>query len=890
MERYGSECLKVGSQASSDNILLTNPVDLNAYEHLKISFDVGADDAPKVNWGKASQILVRLTNEKGTDINIDFAEFAYNLIRVYSDNKEIKAADFSINSSSEFEFEIIKKKSEEQYSFDITYRIGKNTYTANFPTVETGRVCIGFKSLYGNSLYIDNVLQTTSQSYEQPDKAAILKYLNKTNPSHPRIMLNDNRLDDIRSNINNDSRVNKWYRNIHNKADAALSTNVSKYELRDGERLLYVSRDVYANTVYPAFVYLIEGKEEYKERVWRELSAAADFEDWHPAHFLDTAEMTYAFAICYDWLYDYWSEEERQILRDAIKNLGLDAAKEAYDGTASYNKNVFGAYHNRIGWKNDPSNWGLVCNGGIACGAAAIISESDTVYCAKILEQSIKSIETPLSLYAADGSWSEGIGYRNYATKYLCYMISSIDNTLGTDLSCLGLEGIKNSAAYLIGHTGPCGIFNYGDCSEGSVGASTLFYFAEKLNTPDINAAALSVMDRFNQNGDIDSIIFYNPALGQSEGSFDSNMRFDNVGVAVGASSVSDPQANYIAIKGGPIGVTHGDLDAGSFIIDALGVRWSSDLGADAYTLSGYFETPRRYDYYRKRAEGHSTIVINPNGNPDQKYGTTAYITDFKSGSGGMCTVMDMTEQYSDNANNVTRAAALFDNNSKFIVRDTIKLKAEGDVYWFMQTARGIKLSADKKTLTLSSGNKHLMMILQSDCDTARFAYTSATPLSVSPNPSGQSANAGYKRISVISKGVKELNMQVVFIPYMDSDIPDVSKLPKLDSAKSVSDWDFESKEEDISVMIENSTGDSKRLAEGKNSLRVIDYKYNSDIVMAKYSGSGILKSTARFEGSDEAEGVFDITGDDYIKLFFWKCGTMEPQRNTMTIMKVGIH
>ena len=51
-------------------------------------------------------------------------------------------------------------------------------------------------------------------------------------------------------------------------------------------------------------LYRLEGKPAYAERAWQELDAAAHFPDWNPRHFLDTAEMTHAFAVAYDWLYD----------------------------------------------------------------------------------------------------------------------------------------------------------------------------------------------------------------------------------------------------------------------------------------------------------------------------------------------------------------------------------------------------------------------------------------------------------------------------------------------------------------------------------------------------------------------------------------------------------
>lgn len=77
-------------------------------------------------------------------------------------------------------------------------------------------------------------------------------------------------------------------------------------------------------------VYQVTGEEKYAARAWSELEAAAAFTDWNPDHFLDTAEMTHAFAIGYDWLYDYLTEEQRQLLRRAILELGLHPALETY--------------------------------------------------------------------------------------------------------------------------------------------------------------------------------------------------------------------------------------------------------------------------------------------------------------------------------------------------------------------------------------------------------------------------------------------------------------------------------------------------------------------------------------------------------------------------------
>ena len=44
----------------------------------------------------------------------------------------------------------------------------------------------------------------------------------------------------------------------------------------------------------------------------------------------------------------------------------------------------------------------------------------------------------------------------------------------------------------------------------------------------------------------------------------------------------------FLFCQGGKNGCTHGHLDLGSFVLDALGERWSMDFGGDDYALPGY--------------------------------------------------------------------------------------------------------------------------------------------------------------------------------------------------------------------------------------------------------------------------------------------------------------
>lgn len=57
---------------------------------------------------------------------------------------------------------------------------------------------------------------------------------------------------------------------------------------------------------------------------------------WNTAHFLDLAELTAAFGIAYDWLYDQWTADQRTQLRNAIVQYGLNYGLLSYTTTTTY--------------------------------------------------------------------------------------------------------------------------------------------------------------------------------------------------------------------------------------------------------------------------------------------------------------------------------------------------------------------------------------------------------------------------------------------------------------------------------------------------------------------------------------------------------------------------
>jgi len=180
-------------------------------------------------------------------------------------------------------------------------------------------------------------------------------------PGHPRLLLPEKQARALKTRWATEPHLARWYPSIREEAVGLLKAPVSSYEIPDGLRLLGVSRKVLHRVYALALVYRMEGGEAFAQRTWDELAAAAAFPDWNPRHFLDTAEMTHAFAIGYDWLYEDWTEEQRKLLREAMVEKGLKPALAGYRGETPHGW-----------WAKARHNWNQVCNGGIGLGALAL--------------------------------------------------------------------------------------------------------------------------------------------------------------------------------------------------------------------------------------------------------------------------------------------------------------------------------------------------------------------------------------------------------------------------------------------------------------------------------------------------------------------------------------
>lgn len=502
-----------------------------------------------------------------------------------------------------------------------------------------------------------------------------------------------------------------------------------------GRRLLSVSRECIRRLFYLSYAYRMTGAERFLERAEAEMLAVAAFSDWNPSHFLDVAEMTIGMAIGYDWLYDNLSESTRQTIRQAIAKKGLEPSfDDRYDSFV---------------WSTN--NWNQVCNTGMTFGALAV-ADIYPELAKRVIDRAKESIKLPMGVYQPDGAYPEGYAYWGYGTTMNVLFLQLMEEAFGTDDGLSDMPGFLQTAEFLqhmLGVSQQC--YNWGDCSLGGSLKPAMFWFAKKLNDPSLlwmenNFLQTSNFDQFTWNRLLPALLIW--AKDIPLGSISEPSRKVWVGqganpVALMRTSWSDPQAIYLGFKAGSPEVTHGQMDIGSFIMEADGVRWAGDFGKQDYEsleskgikVFGRTQDAERWTIFRYNNLAHNTLTID---DAHQRVKGYARIDRYAEDPSFSFAISDISGVYDTQLKRAKRGVGIMDQQYVLVQDEVETLGRATKLRWTMMTTasvsltdRGAILAKEGKTLSLQViGPENLQMKTWSTTPTTDYdAPNSGTTL-----------------------------------------------------------------------------------------------------------------------------------------------------------------
>lgn len=526
-------------------------------------------------------------------------------------------------------------------------------------------------------------------------------------PSHPRILLNNGMEKQLLKNIAKDSIWSIMQSRTLKACDELISLPpLQRVDI--GKRMLGTSREVLYRIFMLSYAYRTTEDMKYAKRAEAELKTVCHYKDWNPTHFLDLAEMAMGVSIGYDWLFPVLDKATKKLVREALIEKALrPSVDEKYNDFLNRN-----------------TNWNQVCNTAMAYAAMAIIEDQPKLS-ESIIQRSIESVRKPMQKYEPEGAYPEGYGYWQYGTTYNVMLLALLDHIYGMDFGLSEMMGFMRSPYYIKHMVGPTLLpFNFGDSGEGVRLNTSMFWFAQKnkdmslLDYEIYNLLKIGEYDYEQYRRMLPSIFIFGNGLKLSDRKEKkASLMFvahNEAPVCLMRTSWQSKDAIYVGIKGGtPSDNNHTHLDAGSFVMDALGVRWAVDLGPQDYSAlesRGFSiwdnqQNSDRWKVYRYTNLTHNVLSVN-----DELFNVqgNGILKSYSDASRQMEAVFDLSTMYNQ-LKYVERNISII-NKKLVAIKDSVCTAEKSiEITWRMLTQAeakvmdgNIELRQDGKTLLIA--------------------------------------------------------------------------------------------------------------------------------------------------------------------------------------------
>jgi hypothetical protein len=393
---------------------------------------------------------------------------------------------------------------------------------------------------------------------------------------HPRLLATAARWEALRTQIKTDPDSSRFFDLLVARAEDFAALPPAKFKSKTVREL------VRTQGVILAAVYRLTGELRYLTAARSRLVAVAA-EPWGSG--LDNALICIGFSLSFDWLYPELTSEERTAFATIIASKALQVSL-----SPTGNDHLWADH-----------NWNQVCNSALALGALAV-AEQDPALSSHIINRTIANLPRATKAYAPDGVYPEGPTYWEFGTTQQVIFMAALRTALGTMAGLEKAPGLLASTDYVALTTGPSGLpFNFSDARESRNLLPAMIWFSGERNLPNLAQPELDFVHRLHAapgsaghpsqdapNTGIGltlGLIWWQPARSDVSVADKPQQALPLTWLGRGPQPVAvlrssaDAQATWLAIKGGTSSQHHAHMDAGSFVLDAGGVRWALDPG-----------------------------------------------------------------------------------------------------------------------------------------------------------------------------------------------------------------------------------------------------------------------------------------------------------------------
>ena len=528
--------------------------------------------------------------------------------------------------------------------------------------------------------------------------------------SGPRLILTPAIENNLKKGIKNDPVLKNYFAALKLNAYKILDSPLIERKMI-GKRMLATSRELLYRMTVLSMVYRMEKDPVLLKRINDELIAACHFSDWHPSHALDVAEFALAVAIPVDWLGDALPKSTVELAKTSL-------IEKAINPWFKGKKDPF--------WLTWTNNWNQVCTAGMIA-AALVTADKNPELSANVIDKCLEGIPNALEEYGPDGVYPEGATYWAYGSTFSAITSSMLNSAFGTDFGLTSYAPFLKSADFRLLMVAPSGMYyNYFDSAdgpgvggEGDLSELTLAWFAGQtknstyfLKQNFLQPVASIDLSRISGIG----LIWLSKI--DNEKATGLPLIWKGTGVnpmVVFRGGKNDPHQYYFGGKGGNAGQSHGNMDAGSFVFELDGVRWSIDPGKEVYNnveqtgfdLWSSCQQCERWKLLSKSNFGHSTLTVNDSL---FRVGGKATLIDFKAGEKPEA-VFEMTPVYRGNLASAQRHFTKDSDHSLTIEDDLVLNDSTKNITWELMTTAEVTPTKDGAILKKDGKQLNLKII-----------------------------------------------------------------------------------------------------------------------------------------------------------------------------------
>ncbi|PHN05720.1 hypothetical protein CRP01_14685 [Flavilitoribacter nigricans DSM 23189 = NBRC 102662] len=406
-----------------------------------------------------------------------------------------------------------------------------------------------------------------------------------------------------------------------------------------------------------SLMFLITEEAQYKDLVMDQIEALYDPERWpmwcdqshmrHGEPYVDirTFRISMWVALAYNWLHDYWTEEERQYIVDGLDRRAIQPFWEKLA------QQPF--------WYQHRHNWFTNIFGGMAITAMALGDAHPET--GKLLDTIVPEMIAFNDFFGAQGEFNEPPGYAG-AVRFSTEFAEAYRYYTKNERNLLNEKPFPEVCYWVLNHTLPPGrLTAFGD-SQIERGFSSMATMAAAANANRDGILQWYYLQNFTELQSPFEILWFNPTLKPTapDGKLPLAVAYPAYGADLISRTSWDPRSAASVVYGKAGRETnHDDNDVGQLCIDGFGERLIVDVGKPEpiYPLDYFAKT--QYNYYTRSSLGHNVLRIgNEEMRAEPNETARGEILDFwADDSVGSYWQLDLSPVY-ENAERVSRTVA----------------------------------------------------------------------------------------------------------------------------------------------------------------------------------------------------------------------------------------